>query len=114
MTLESTRCVVYQRERVLSRAKKLSKQALFTVLYVNKIATGTGDGSSWANAFTDLQQALKFCSDTIRVAAGSYLPSNNNKESSFWLQNKSFLYPDGLILTLIIKKILIIFKSRDQ
>ncbi len=58
-----------------------------TVLYVNKNATGKNDGSSWANAFTDLQKALGFCSDTIKVAAGTYFPSDNDANAFFKMQN---------------------------
>lgn len=71
--------------------------AIPTTLYVNKLATGLNDGSSWANAFTDLQQALYYCSDTIKVAAGTYYPSSTDEKVSFWLQNKRVLlggYPN--------------------
>jgi hypothetical protein len=57
-------------------------------LYVNKQATGSNDGTSWANAFTDLQKALRYCSDTIRVASGSYSPSATDERASFWMENK--------------------------
>jgi hypothetical protein len=68
-----------------------------TTLYVKAGATGTNDGSSWANAFTSLQTALQYCSDTIKVAAGSYSASTNNPGSSFWLENKRIIlggYPN--------------------
>ena len=45
-----------------------------TILYVNAAAAGTGNGSSWANAFTNLQQALAVadhCSE-LWVAQGTY------------------------------------------
>ena len=57
--------------------------AIPKTLYVNKQATGSNDGTSWANAFTDLQKALRYCSDTIRVASGSYSPSATDERASF-------------------------------
>lgn len=66
-------------------------------LYVKKSATGANDGSSWANAFTDLQTAFYYCSDTIRVAAGTYFPSSTDEQASFWLENKRIIlggYPN--------------------
>jgi hypothetical protein len=68
-----------------------------TTLYVNKSATGANNGTSWANAFTDLQKALQYCSDTIRVASGTYEPSANSELVSFWLENKRVIlggYPN--------------------
>ena len=52
------------------------------VVYVDSAASGLGNGSSWANAFTDLQDALlakRYCSniDTIKVAQGTYYPSDS-------------------------------------
>jgi predicted outer membrane repeat protein len=58
------------------------------LVYVNQTATGNNDGSSWTNAFTSLQQALLSCAETIKVAAGTYYPSNNNPASAFWLHSK--------------------------
>lgn len=62
-----------------------------SVLYVNKSATGANNGTSWADAYTDLQMALQSCSDTIKVAAGTYFPSDVNSETSFWLENNRIL-----------------------
>jgi len=57
-------------------------------LYVNALATGNNDGTSWPNAFTNLQSAFLYCSDTIKVAAGTYYPSASDKLMFFALQNK--------------------------
>lgn len=54
------------------------------IIYVNQSATGTNDGSSWTNAFTDLQLALGYANiegDSVFVAKGSYTP--NTKTESF-------------------------------
>lgn len=61
------------------------------VLYVNSIATGLNNGTSWANAFTNLQNALIACSDTIKVAKGTYFPSNANEYVSFWLEKSRII-----------------------
>jgi len=48
------------------------------VLYVNTFAFGNNDGSSWTNAFTDLQSALDLDCPNITeiwVATGTYIPS---------------------------------------
>jgi hypothetical protein len=53
--------------------------AVPSLVYVDLNAVGTGDGTSWANAFTDIQSAIDAIStldnDTIEVASGTYLPA---------------------------------------
>ncbi len=65
-----------------------------TRLYVNTNATGLNNGTSWANAFTDLQSALNttcFAANAeIWVAAGTYKPSQNNN------RNETFNIPSGV------------------
>ncbi|THU34956.1 T9SS type A sorting domain-containing protein [Niastella caeni] len=62
-------------------------------VYVNNSAanTGTGDGSTWANAFTSLQQAMLYCADTIKIAAGTYLTPNSYTDSVFSLESGKVL-----------------------
>ncbi|SVE04711.1 uncharacterized protein METZ01_LOCUS457565, partial [marine metagenome] len=60
------------------------------VLYVNSTATGSGDGSSWADAYTDLDEALRSehpCSE-VWVASGTYKPGV--------VRPAAFLLPPGI------------------
>lgn len=64
------------------------------ILYVDKDASGIGYGTSWANAFRDLQQALKATTEgcsgitQIWVAEGTYKPGDSS--------DKTFAIPDGV------------------
>jgi hypothetical protein len=68
------------------------------ILYVNDDAGGNDDGTSWANAFNDLQEALALaasCPDVteIWVAEGTYKPtSGTDRNISFSLQNGVAIY----------------------
>lgn len=67
-------------------------------IFVNDNATGSNDGSSWENAFTDLQDAIALDTDCntstkILVAEGTYKPSStNNPGQTFNLKNCVEIY----------------------
>jgi hypothetical protein len=71
----------------------LSTQA--TIRYVKPTASGSGDGSSWANASADLQAMINASSagDQVWVAAGTYKPTTTtNRSISFSLKNGVAVY----------------------
>jgi len=54
--------------------------------YVNSSAGGNNTGTTWQNAYTELQSAVcNVCADTIRVAAGTYTPAKTNRDSTFFI-----------------------------
>lgn len=57
-----------------------------TIIYVDQDATGSEDGSSWQNAFTNLQDALQVAvaPQQIWVAGGLYKPTNSNDREIFF------------------------------
>ncbi len=58
-----------------------------TRAYVDASATGNNDGSSWADAFTSLQDGINASAFSVEkevwVASGVYKPSTSNRTSSF-------------------------------
>jgi predicted outer membrane repeat protein len=64
------------------------------VVYVYAAAEGSGDGSSWANAYTNLQDALASPEDEIWVATGIYRPAppGGDRNATFQLRSGSALY----------------------
>lgn len=65
------------------------------IIYVNGSATGTNNGTSWTNAFTNLQTALSvaFLNDEIWVASGVYYPTTTtSRDISFVMKNGVNIY----------------------
>ncbi|MEQ9099002.1 MAG: FG-GAP-like repeat-containing protein, partial [Imperialibacter sp.] len=62
--------------------------------YVDVNAVGNNDGSTWADAFTDLQSALAAAVDgsQIWVAAGTYYPSGDDPSVSFVIPSGTSVY----------------------
>ncbi len=64
-------------------------------IYVDLNATGANDGSSWTNAFIDLQDAiaLSVFGDEIWVAQGTYKPTTGTSQNtSFSIKNGTKVY----------------------
>ena len=65
------------------------------IYYVKSNAGGANNGTSWTNAYTDLQSALSasFFGDEIWVAAGTYKPTTDTDRTvSFVLKNGVAVY----------------------
>jgi len=84
----------------------MASTAIAQDIYVDVNANGTNDGTTWPNAFNDLQDALdeaqsQIGPEEIWVAAGTYTPSvqvdlNNSGGSD--ARRKTFNIPPGLTL----------------
>jgi hypothetical protein len=71
-------------------------------IYVTESSSGAHNGTSWADAYTDLQEAIYQANagDTIWVAVGFYKPSIDTtgtlpsipERRSFWLKNGVVIY----------------------
>ena len=73
----------------------IGTRCMATRYHVNVAATGAGTGLTWANAFTDLQEALSVVvpGDEIWVAAGQCKPtSGTTRTISFALRNGVNVY----------------------
>lgn len=65
-----------------------------TVVYVNEFAGGSNDGTSWNNAFQDLQAALAVAGSNVEVwvAQGTYYPHSVDRDVSFEIESDVALY----------------------
>lgn len=71
-----------------------------TIRYVKPVASGSGNGSSWANASSDLQVMIdaSAANDEVWVAAGTYKPAAYPTGSSGGTSSRdyAFLLKDGV------------------
>lgn len=102
LDIDSLRAGTYAVELYVSTAGNpplLKNSTSFVVakapIYVNPNATGANDGSSSANAYTDLQEALAAAEvgDEIWLVAGTYKPtSGDDRSAAFQLKSGVSLY----------------------
>lgn len=84
------RCLRHQTLAAAVAEALESRQLLANIIYVDDTATGANNGSSWTNAYTDLQTALAIAvpGQEIRVGQGSYKPTTSTDRTvAFYLQN---------------------------
>ncbi|MFT6780225.1 MAG: putative outer membrane repeat protein [Saprospiraceae bacterium] len=60
--------------------------------YVNAAATGANDGSSWADAHTELSAAIAGASSDVWIAAGTYKPTGADATATFLIMSPLNIY----------------------
>lgn len=71
------------------------KYCIGDTVYVNLAASGDNDGTSWVNAYTDLQNAFNNVgrSDQVWIAKGTYIRDETNRSVSFlWQKDNIEVY----------------------
>jgi predicted outer membrane repeat protein len=70
------------------------------VIYVDTAATGSNNGSSWADAFKSLQDALAIAAkgDEIWVAHGTYKPNQGNQQQGRGERAATFMLKSGVAI----------------
>lgn len=80
----------------ISNVEHLKLRGLLSTIYVSASAPGTTqDGTSWATAYTSLQQALAAATtgSTIEVGQGTYAPTDSaDRTATFQLEDGVALY----------------------
>jgi hypothetical protein len=75
-----------------------------TKIFVDIAASGTETGVNWANAYTDLQDALDdnmlAGADTILIAEGTYYPSQSPDETTTNVKKRAFHLADSNVIIL--------------
>jgi subtilisin family serine protease len=92
---------MYSGPNLIRTAEERTKICCYdTIVYVDSNASGTGDGSSWQNAYNELRDALDnikagnhICAEQVWTAAGTYKPTNDANDS-----NATFEMLDGIAL----------------
>lgn len=83
---------------MISNLSEIADETKGVIIYVDQNANGAENGTSWADAYTDLEPALQSASSgsEIWVAEGVYIPSN--QRDPWEIRSKTFLIPNGVLI----------------